>query len=333
MPPRDVLDFASDDALGLAGDPRIAAAVRRGSAADARQQLAQELGALLGRPGTAVVPEADTAAAAVAAARLGAGDVAFVEATAPRRWVNEIRAAGADAVTFPRHDVAALDRMLCRRNGRQPVVVVEGVSSLAGDITELNALLDACDAHRAALIVDETHGAFALGPRGGGATDLQGEARRVRVVAGATSPALGMEAGFVSTLHAGPEDRPPADGALPAGHSAGLLTAVQIAADESDRRDRLAANAAYFRAALRAMGLETGRSTTHVIPIVIRRRDLFATASARLGQRGLALAAAGSAQSPDGVSRFWVRISSAHTHTEMDRALAVIEDAVARPVK
>ena len=131
------LDFASPNVLGLAGDPRIAAAERRGTPPDAHVQLENEIGRLTGRPRTTIVPD-DAAGLATALATTPPGATVLVEATAPADWMDAIRAAGASAVTYPRHDLTALDRLL-DDDGRR-VVVAATLSSFEGDVADVQGL-------------------------------------------------------------------------------------------------------------------------------------------------------------------------------------------------
>jgi 7-keto-8-aminopelargonate synthetase-like enzyme len=305
---RHVLDFASTPVLGLAGDPRIAAAMRRGSASDAPPllELERELNALLGNGATAIVTGDISAAARSIATRL---------------------------IPSPQ-DAATLDRLLAQSPEPRRLALVEAVSSIDGGVADLHALLDVCDAHGAELMLDETHGVFAMGPDGGGVTPMLPERWRVRAIGGTFQHALGVGGGFIS---ASPELVSQARASLPQTLTpaavAGALAAVRIAIDEGDRRERLAASARYFRAALQTMRLDTGPSTTHIIPIVVGNRAVLTAAAQRLLDRGLRVAIPDAAAGRGAAPRLCVTISAAHTRAQMDRALTLIEDVVARPLR
>jgi glycine C-acetyltransferase len=250
-----------------------------------------------------------------------------------------IRTTGARLATFPHGDLDALAALLDRYRDRRRLVVVDGLYSMDGDVADLPAILDVCDAHGVGLIVDEAHSIFALGPTGGGATEQLGVERRVRLLFGTFSKALAMLGGFVSggrdlleyaRLYAHPFGF---SAALPPAYAAGIMAATRIARTATDRRERLADNARYFRDAARQLGLDTGTSTTHVIPIIVRDRLFLYEAGLRLRERGVYVVPVDYPAVPENAVRFRVAISAAHTRADLDEALNVIEDVVARPLR
>src|SRR5262249_28378033 len=153
----------------------------------------------------------------------------------------------------PHNDVAALDALLDKHKASRRLVVVDGLYSMDGDVPDLAQLLDVCDAHGVGLIVDEAHSVFALGHHGGGATEQCGVERRVRLFAGTFSKALSMIGGFAAgssglfdylRMYAHPFGF---SAALPPAYLAGVIAAVRLSRESAHLRERLAANATYFR--------------------------------------------------------------------------------------
>ena len=208
-----------------------------------------------------------------------------------------------------------------------------------GDVPDLPALLDVCDAYGVGLLVDEAHSVFALGRTGGGVTEQQGAERRVRMFAGTFSKALSMIGGFAaaradvleySRMYAHPFGF---SAALPPAYVVGIIAAVRLARESNGLRVRLAENADYFRAAARTMGLDTGRSTTHVIPIIFKDRGRLYESALRLRDRGVYVMPIDYPAVPEDAVRFRISISAAHTRDDLDAALNAIEDIVARPLR
>ena len=161
-----------------------------------------------------------------------------------------------------------------------------------GDVPDLPATLDVCDAHGVGLIVDEAHSIFALGGTGGGVTEEQGLQQRVRLLFDTFSKGLSMLGGFVSgeaglldyaRLYAHPFAF---SAALPPAYAAGILAAVGSAKGAVTLRERLASNALYFRKSLQDLSLDTGVSTTHVVPIILKDRAFLYQSGLRLRERG-----------------------------------------------
>lgn len=351
---REVLNFASLDYLGLNRDPRIAAAVQDAldewgvgacgvplltGTTSVHRALERAVSDLLDRTGTTLFPSGFSGGVGVMSALLHKGDVAIADVKAHMCWMDGIRTSGAQLATFPHGDLKALEALLEKHEGVRRVVIVDGLYSMDGDVPDLPALLDLCNAYRVGVIVDEAHSIFALGARGGGVTEMQGEERRVRLLFGTFSKGLSMLGGFASgdselidyvRLYAHPFGF---SAALPPAYVAGMLAAVQIAVAENERRQRLAENAEYFRHALQGLGLNTGGSSTHVIPLILGDRRFLYESGLAMFERGLYMVPIDYPAVPEDAVRFRISISAAHTRAHLDQALNLIEDVVARPLR
>ncbi len=352
--PRQLINLASLDYLGLNRDPRIATAIRDAldewgvgacgvplltGTSRLHRRLEAMVSEMLERADTMLFPSGFSGGVGLMSALLRKGDVAIADVKAHMCWMDGIRTSGATLATFPHGDVRALDALLDRHKHARRVVIVDGLYSMDGDVADLPALLDVCDAHGVGLIVDEAHSIFALGRRGGGVTEATGTERRVRLLFGTFSKGLSMLGGFASgdadllsyaRLYAHPFGF---SAALPPVYVAGMIAAVKIAVEEHERRERLAANASYFRDALHSLGLDTGVSTTHVVPIIVRDRALLYEAGLRLRELGLYLVPIDYPAVPEDAVRFRTSLSAAHTREELDEALNLIEDVLARPLR
>ena len=347
---RQVLNIASLDYLGLNRDPAIAHAIAAAlpewgvgacgvplltGTSTLHQALENDVSAMTGREHAMLFPSGFSGGVGIASALLRRGDVAIADEKAHMCWLDGIRQSGAQLVMFPHGDTKALDRELSRHRERRRVVVVDGLYSMDGDIADLPALLDVADAHNVGLIVDEAHSIFALGNGGGGVTEMLGMQNRVRLLFGTFSKGLSMLGGFAAgerslieyaRMYAHPFGF---SAALPPAYVAGMRVAVAIAANARDRRQRLAESAAYWRSSLQSLGLDTGRSTTHVVPIILgSHRDLMYESALAMFERGLYVVAIDyPAVAEDGV-RLRTSISAAHTRADLDHALNIIEDVL-----
>ena len=108
---------------------------------------------------------------------------------------------------------------------------------------------------------------------------------------------------------------------------------MRLSAESPGLRERLAANAQYFRDAARTMGLDTGLSTTHVIPLIFKDRQFLYDAGLKLRDRGIYVVPIDYPAVPEDAVRFRISISAAHTREDLDIALNTIEDVVARPLR
>ena len=351
---REVINLASLDYLGLNRHPAVAAAIAAGldqwgvgacgvplltGTARTHRDLERTMSDLLERPDTMLFPSGFSGGVGLMLALLRRGDVAIADARAHMCWMDGIRTSGAQLATFPHGDLHELDRLLTVHKNARRLVVVDGLYSMDGDVPDLPATLDVCEAHGVGLIVDEAHSIFALGDTGGGVTEQQGVQKRVRLLFGTFSKGLSMLGGFASgeaglldyaRLYAHPFGF---SAALPPAYAAGILTAVGIARDAVTLRDRLAANASYFRKSVQDLGLDTGVSTTHVVPIIFRDRAFLYESGLRLRERGVYVVPIDYPAVPEDAVRFRISISAAHSRADLDEALTAIEEVVATPLR
>ena len=351
---RDVINLASLDYLGLNRHPAVAAAIARAVeewgigacgvpllTGTSRPQIDLEgmVADLVGSEAAMLFPSGFSGGVGLMSALLRKGDVAIADVKAHMCWMDGIRTSGAQLTTFPHGDVQALDRLLDKHKRSRRMVIVDGLYSMDGDVPDLTALLDVCGAHGVGLIVDEAHSIFALGRNGGGATELCGEERRVRLLFGTFSKGLSMLGGFAcgdadlldySRLYAHPFGF---SAALPPAYIVGIIEAVKVAREGVALRERLADNAKYFRNAAIQMGLDTGNSTTHVVPIIVRDRPFLYECGLRLRDRGVYAMPIDYPAVPEDAVRFRMSISAAHTLDDLNEALNIIEDVVARPLR
>jgi glycine C-acetyltransferase len=209
-----------------------------------------------------------------------------------------------------------------------------------GDVADLPGLLDVCEVHGVGLIVDEAHSIFALGERGGGVVEQQGVRDRVRLQFGTFSKALSQVGAFAAAgsalveyarMYAHPFVF---SAAMPPAQVAGIRAAMQVLRDEPDHRRTLADNTAYYRAQLRGLGLDLGPGDTHVVPIIVGdARELLFDAALAMLERGLYVVPIDYPAVPEDGLRFRTAVTAAHSRADLDEALNIIEDCVARPLR
>src|SRR5580700_6290977 len=207
-----LLDLASNDYLGLAGDPRLAAAAaaatrRFGTGAgasrvvtgttDSHAEAEHELAVLTGQPSCLVFSSGYTANIGIVTALGDPGTLLVSDAHVHASLIDGARLSRSPVEICPHRDLDALDRLLRTRAQPRAVVVIESVYSVLGDAADIARTAAICSEHNALLIVDEAHG---IGVAGGGrgAVHAAGLAGAEHVVVTATlSKALGSQGGAV----------------------------------------------------------------------------------------------------------------------------------------
>ena len=350
--PKEVLNLASLDYLGLNRHPAVAQAIAEavhtwGSGAcgvpmltgttSLHEGLEQDVAALCRREAAALFTSGFAGGTGLVSAVLRRGDVAVADEKAHMCWMDGVRQSGARLATFAHNDPEDLGRVLDRHRGSRRLVIVDGLYSMDGDVADLPRLLDVCEAHGVGLIVDEAHSIFALGESGGGVVEQQGVQARVRLQFGTFSKALSQIGAFAAAdaslieyarMYAHPFVF---SAAMPPAQVAGIRRALRVLQDEPQRRATLADNAAYFRTQLRALGLNIGPGQTHVVPIIVGDdRDLLFQGALDMFERGLYVVPIDYPAVPEDGLRFRTAVTADHSRADLDEALSIVEHCILR---
>lgn len=348
--PRREINLTSYNYLGLGTHPEVLAAA--GSALREfgtgacgspllsgmtvlHRELERRLAAFLQREAVLLFNSGFAGALGTIAGLLRKDDVAVVDSKAHVSLVDGARLSGARVMMFEHNDAASLDRVLASTKGKRRMVVAEGVYSMDGDRSPLAELVAVAEQYGAPVLVDEAHSILACGESGRGVVEESGMNDRVRLQFGTFSKSFAGVGGFV----AGPTEtidylRCYASSygfscALPAATVAGLTAALRVAVAHPELRAQLWENANYFRTQVQSLGVNTGESTTYVVPLVIGDdRALLYQLGNELRERGLFLAPVDYPSVPQHQVRFRASITAAHTRADLDEALNILEDVM-----
>ena len=241
---------------------------------------------------------------------------------------------------FEHNDAASLDAALSHKSGRRQLVILEGIYSMDGDFGKLMELSNVAESHGASVFVDEAHSVLGCGKNGRGAAEEFGVEGRVPLIYGTFSKAFGALGGFVAgsketlqylRFYAHPYVY---SCALPPVVIAGLLKALEIAIrDGAALRKVLWENADYFHEKLRELGIDTGTSTTYVMPIVIGDRERMYRLCHELRRRGLWVAPVDYPAVPQNRICFRACVTANHTRADLDEALNILADTFTPAVR
>ena len=346
---RQLLNFASNDYLGLAGHPEVRAALARGAehwgvgsgAAHLitghqrpHHALEEELAAFTGRPRALLFSTGYMANLGVAVALLGRGDSVFEDRLNHASLIDAGILSRARLRRYAHADPADLDTRLGQTESGSKLVLTDGVFSMDGDVAPLAELAAVCDRHDAWLMVDDAHGLGVLGEDGRGSLAAAGlGCEAVPILMGTLGKAFGSFGAFV----AGSEDLIEwliqaarsyvYTTALPAAVAEATRAALRLAQAESWRREKLAALVARFRAGAAQLGLPLMASETPIQPLVLGEPERVMAVSARLEAAGLLVGAIRPPTVPEGTARLRITFSAGHDEAHVDRLLAALESA------
>jgi 7-keto-8-aminopelargonate synthetase-like enzyme len=227
---------------------------------------------------------------------------------------------------FEHGDADSLDAVLrtASASHRRVLVVLDGVYSMDGDLAPLRELVPVARHHDAMVMLDDAHGAFALGANGRGTAELQGVASGIDVLVGTLGKALGSFGAFVAGSAALREllintARPFIFScALAPPQVEAARAALRIVAREPWRRERLQANAAHLRERLAESGISTAPSTTHIVPVEIGDNATTMATCERLLERGFYAQGIRWPSVPEGTARLRITPMATHEESEID---------------
>lgn len=347
---RRCVNFCANDYLGLAADPRVAAAARRalddtgtGSGAAAlvsgynreHQRLEEALAAFTQRPRALLFSSGWAANLGTLRALLGRQDTLIADELNHASLIDGGRLSGARYLRLPHGDAAACERALAeaRAGGGAALVASDAVFSMDGDLAPLPALGAACVRHGAALMLDDAHGFGVLGAHGRGTVEHFGAAPPEVYVA-TLGKALGVAGAFVAGSEALVEylvQRARSwvfSTAPPPALAAAATRALDILQAEPERRERLFANIRRFRAGAGQRGLATGDSATPIQPLVLGDEARALSLSAWLMARGYWVAAIRPPTVPRGTARLRITLSAAHSAAQVDGLLEALAEGL-----
>src|SRR5512140_3143028 len=341
---KDVLNFCSNNYLGLANHPKIVEAARDatkkygvGPAAvrsiagttDLHVQLEQRLAKFKGAEDVITFQSGFTANLGTIAALVAREDVIFSDRLNHASIIDGCRLSGARIVPYEHNDAAALEAAIKENAGtyRRALIVTDGVFSMDGDIAPLPALYDVAQRHDILCMVDDAHGEGVLGRGGRGIVDHFHLHGKVDIEVGTMSKAFGVMGGVVAGSAAVVEwlrqrGRPFLfSSAVTAADAAACLAAVDLLEESTDRVDQLWANAAFFKKEMAALGFDTGVSTTPITPVMLGEAPLAQQFSRELFTEGVFAMPLGFPTVPKGKARIRVMISAAHSTADLDHGL------------
>jgi 8-amino-7-oxononanoate synthase len=347
---RPLLGFASNDYLGLAGDPALAqaaadAALRWGVGATASHLVCGHYApheALEREIAGYVAPCEGARAVTFSTGYLA--NLAIVSALADRE--TEVHAdrldhaclndgallARAKLCRYAHADVDALARRLAASRARRLVIATDAVFSMDGDIAPLKALLALAEAHDAWLVVDDAHGFGVLGGGRGTLAELGLASPRI-VLMGTLGKAAGVAGAFVAAHPAVVETivqlaRPYLYTTAAPPLIAETLRASLTRVREGDAlRAKLMRNVARFRAGAAALPWRLAPSRTAIQPLIVGGAvEALALADA-LEALGVFVPAIRPPTVPEGTARLRVSLSAAHGDDDVDLLLDALAHA------
>lgn len=341
---KKVLNFCSNNYLGLANHPDIVTAAQKatlemgvGPAAvrsiagtmTLHVELEKRLAAFKGVEAAVTFQSGFTANLATIPALVGKEDVIFSDRLNHASIIDGCRLSGAKIIAYEHNDPKSLEEQIQANLSqfRRALIVTDGVFSMDGDIAPLPDIYEVAKKYDILLMVDDAHGEGVLGTGGRGIVDHFGLHGKVDVEVGTLSKAFGVVGGVVAgnaTIIEWLRQRGRPflfSSAMTVPDAAACLAAIDLLEDSTQLVDKLWSNAKYFKAEMKTLGFDTGVSETPITPIMLGEAPLAQQFSRELYEAGVFAMAIGYPTVPQGKARIRVMISAAHSNDDLDKGL------------
>ncbi|MDP1715089.1 MAG: glycine C-acetyltransferase [Anaerolineales bacterium] len=345
---KKVLNFCSNNYLGLANHPALIAAAKKatdemgvGPAAvrsiagtmTLHVELEKRLAEFKGVEAALTFQSGFTANLATVPALASKEDVIFSDKLNHASIIDGCRLSGAKIIAYEHIDVKSLEEQIKANLSqyRRALIITDGVFSMDGDIAPLPDIYEVAKKYDILLMVDDAHGEGVLGKGGRGIVDHFGLHGKVDVEVGTMSKAFGVVGGIVAGKAVIIEwlrqrGRPFLfSSAVTVPDAAACLAAVDLLEDSTQLVDKLWDNANYFKAEMKTLGFNTGVSETPITPVMLGEAPLAQQFSRELFDAGVFAMALGFPTVPQGKARIRVMISAAHSKDDLDKGLAAFK--------
>lgn len=344
---KEVLNFSSNDYLGLASDRRLIKAAQIATAKwgagagssrliagnlDIFSKLESQLALMKGAEACLLFTSGYHANLGLITSLVGKGDAVFSDRLNHASIIDGAKLSGAEIIVYDHHDAGHLDRLLAEAKGAdKKLVVTESLFSMDGDLAPLPDLLETAKKHQAMFMIDDAHATGILGAKGaGGLEHFKIPPSEVDALMGTLGKSLGSSGAFVCgskklidylanrartfVYTTGPS--PGAAGAA--------LEALRIMKDEAWRQEQVQKHASHLRAALAKMNLDTGNSCAQIVPVLLGSADDAMRATKKLLDKGIYAQGIRPPTVPEGASRLRINLSAGHTLEQVDNLIEAL---------
>jgi glycine C-acetyltransferase len=321
---REMVNLCANNYLGLANHPDVVAAAQDALArygygvASVRficgtqtvhHELEQRLTAYLGMEDTILYSSCFDANGGLFETLLDEKDAVISDALNHASIIDGIRLCKARRLRYANNDLNELELALqSSQDARVRLIATDGVFSMDGSIAKLAAICDLADRYAALVMVDDSHATGFIGESGRGSHELRGVMGRIDILTGTLGKALGgASGGFVAARR----------------EIVAWLRVLDLLERSPDLRERLHANARYFRTHMQALGFDLLPGEHPIIPIMLGEAPLAVKLAERCQQEGVYVVAFAFPVVPHGKARIRTQMNAAHTTAQLDRAIQV----------
>jgi len=343
-----VLNFCSNNYLGLANHPHVVSAAKEAmdkygvgpgavrtiaGTMELHLELERRIAKFKRVEDAITFQSGFTANTGTIPALMGKEDMIFSDALNHASIIDGCRLSGATIKRYDHADPASLEAVIKENKGnyRRGLIVTDGVFSMDGDYPPLDKLTEIAEKYDLILMVDDAHGEGVLGEGGRGIVDHFNLHGKVDIELGTFSKAFGVMGGVVAgntkiIQWLRQRGRPFLfSSAVTVPDVAATIAAIDLLEESTELVDRLWKNAATFKGEMEALGFDTGKTMTPITPVMLGGAKLAREFSRKLYEERVFAMALGYPTVPVGHARIRVMISATHTDEDIELALRAFE--------
>ncbi|MEX1002423.1 MAG: glycine C-acetyltransferase [Crocinitomicaceae bacterium] len=247
--------------------------------------------------------------------------------------IDGVRLCKAARYRYKNSDMSDLEEQLkAAQVHRNRIIVTDGVFSMDGYIAKLDQICDLAEKYDALVMVDDCHATGFIGKTGRGSHEYNNVMGRVDIITGTLGKALGGAMGGFTAAKKEVVDmlrqrsRPYlfSNSLTPAIVGASIAV-IDLLSETTELRDRLEENTSYFKAGIKAAGLEIREGDSPIVPVMLYDAPLAQKFANRLLEEGIYAIGFFYPVVPKDLARIRVQISAAHTKAHLDKAIAAFE--------
>jgi glycine C-acetyltransferase len=341
---REMINLCANNYLGLANHPAVLKAAQDGLArygygvASVRficgtqsihRELEERLSAYLSMEDTILYSSCFDANGGLFETLLDEQDAVISDALNHASIIDGIRLCKARRLRYANNDLNELEQALKdSQSSRVRLIATDGVFSMDGSIARLKEICDLADHYGALVMVDDSHATGFIGAHGRGSHELRGVIGRIDILSGTLGKALGGASGgyvaarkeIVGWLRQ--RSRPYLfSNSIAPPVAAATLRVLDLLEGSTDLRERLHANAGYFREQMQHLGFNLIPGEHPIIPVMLGDAPLAVNLAERVQAQGVYVVAFAFPVVPHGKARIRTQMSAAHSRAQLDQVI------------
>ena len=338
---KKVLNFCSNNYLGLSGDPRIIEAAKKAldrwgyglssvrficGTQGIHKELEKRVSEFLGTEDTLLYAACFDANGGLFEPLLDKEDAIISDEFNHASIIDGVRLCKASRYRFKHRDMESLEAVLKEAAGaRYRLICTDGVFSMDGDIADLKGICDLADKYDALVMVDDSHATGYIGKTGRGTPEYCGVTGRVDLITTTFGKALGGASGgctsgrkeLIELLRQ--RSRPYLfSNTLSPGVAGATIKALEMVSESRELRNRVYENAMHFKDKIKAAGFDIVPGDTAIVPIMLYDEKTALSMADKLLDEGVYVIGFAYPVVPRGKARIRVQLSAAHTEEQID---------------